>query len=61
VCGSDTESRHRLAHTVFHGQRGELRRRYREGQGDQFSALGLVLNVMVLWSTRHIDAALSAI
>jgi hypothetical protein len=40
---------------------GELRQRYREGQEDQLSALGLVLNVMVLWSTRYIDAALSAI
>ena len=26
------ESRHRLARKVFHGQRGELRQRYREGQ-----------------------------
>ena len=56
-----TESRHRLARTVFHGQRGELRQRYREGQEDQLSALGLVLNVMVLWSTRYIEAVLTAI
>ena len=27
---------------VFHGKRGELRQRYREGQEDQFGALGLV-------------------
>ena len=56
-----TEGRHRLARTVFHGQRGELRQRYREGQEDQLGALGLVLNVMVLWSTRYIDAALTAL
>ena len=29
------EGRHRLGRTVFHGQRGELRQRYREGQEDQ--------------------------
>ena len=28
------ESRHRLARKIFHGQRGELRQRYREGQED---------------------------
>ena len=30
-----TEGRHQLARTVFHGKRGELRQRYREGQEDQ--------------------------
>lgn len=35
------ESRHRLARKIFHGQRGEPRRRYREGQEDQLGALGL--------------------
>jgi TnpA family transposase len=28
------ESRHELARTIFHGKRGELRQRYREGQED---------------------------
>jgi hypothetical protein len=51
------ESRHRLARTIFHGQRGELRQAYREGQEDQLGALGLVLNAVVLWNTRYIDAA----
>ena len=37
------EGRHRLARAVFHGKRGELRQRYREGQEDQLGALGLVL------------------
>jgi hypothetical protein len=31
--------------------RGELRRRYREGQEDQLGALGLVVNLVVLWNT----------
>jgi TnpA family transposase len=47
------EGRHRLARTVFHGQRGEIRQKYREGQEDQLGALGLVLNVIVLWNTRY--------
>ena len=42
------EERHKLARAVFHGKRGELRQRYREGQEDQLGALGLVVNVIVL-------------
>jgi TnpA family transposase len=30
--------------------RGELRQRYRQGQEDLLSALGLIVNVIVLWS-----------
>ena len=41
------EGRHSVARAVFHGQRGELRQRYREGQEDQLGALGLVVNVLV--------------
>jgi hypothetical protein len=44
------EKRHSLARTVFHGKRGELRQRYREGQEYLLGALGLVVNVVVLWS-----------
>ncbi len=53
------EGRHRLARAVFHGKRGELRQRYREGQEDQLGALGLVVNVAVLWNTIYMDAALN--
>jgi TnpA family transposase len=35
------ESRHSLARDVFHGKRGELRQRSREGQEDQAGAPGL--------------------
>jgi len=52
------EGRHSLARAVFHGKRGELRQRYREGQKYQLGALGLVLNVIVLWNTIYMDAAL---
>jgi len=53
------EGRHSLARIIFHGQRGELRQRYREGQEDQLGALGLVLNALIMWNTRYMDAALS--
>jgi len=50
------EGRHMLARTVFHGKRGELRQRYRQGQEDQLSALGLAVNIIVLWNTIYIAA-----
>jgi hypothetical protein len=53
------EGRHQLARVVFHGKRGELRQRYREGQEDQLGALGLVVNVIVLWNSLYMDAALN--
>lgn len=52
------EGRHSLARDVFHGKRGELHQRYREGQEDQLSALGLVVNMIVLWNTIYMDAVL---
>jgi len=52
------EGRHGLSRVVFHGKRGELRQRYREGQEDQLGALGLVVNMIVLWNTICIQAAL---
>jgi len=52
------EGRHQLARVLFHGKRGELRQRYREGQEDQLGALGLVVNLVVLWNTIYMDAAL---
>ncbi len=54
-----SEGRHSLARAVFHGKRGELHQRYREGQEDQLGALGLVLNIIVLWNTIYMDAALN--
>ena len=54
-----TEGRHSLGREVFHGKRGEMRQKYREGQEDQLGALGLVLNAIVLWNTLYMDAALT--
>ncbi len=48
------EGRHSVAHDVFRGKRGKrskLYQRYREGQEDQLSALGLVVNMTVLRNT----------
>jgi len=53
------EGRHQLARVIFHGRRGELRQRYREGQEDQLGALGLTVNLVVLWNTIYMDAALN--
>lgn len=53
------EGRHSLARDVFLGKRGELRQKYREGQEDQLGALGLVVNVIVLWNTVYLDAVVA--
>ena len=53
------EGRHSLARAVFHGRRGEVRQRYREGQEEQLGTLGLVVNVLVLWNTYYMDAAIN--
>ncbi len=55
------EGRHALARKVFHGSKGELNQRYREGMEDQLGALGLVLNCIVLWNTVYINAVGGAV
>lgn len=55
------ESRHRLARAIAHGGNGQIRQPYRDGQEDQLAALGLVLNAVVLWNTRYLDAAVAAL
>ena len=44
---------------MFYGRRGEIRQRYREGQEEQLGTLGLVVNVLVLWNTYYMDAAIN--
>lgn len=51
------EGRHGVARVISHGRRGELRQRYREGQEDRPGAPGLVVDAVVLWNTRRLDAA----
>jgi TnpA family transposase len=52
------ESRHHLARTLRFGRKGKMYESYREGQEDELNALGLVLNMVVLWNTRYMNAAL---
>lgn len=49
------EGRHSVARAIFYGNRGELRRPYRQGQEDQLAALGFALNVLSLWNTQYMD------
>ncbi len=42
------ESRHAVARAICHGQKGEIRKRYTDGQEDQLGALGLVTNAVVI-------------
>lgn len=53
------ESRHKLARDVCHGKRGTIHQAYRDGMEDQLGAHGLVLNAIVLWTTKYIDAAVA--
>jgi TnpA family transposase len=55
------EARHSFDRAVFYGKRGELYQRYREGQEDQLSALGLVVNAIILWNTRYTEAAVETL
>ncbi|MCA9963784.1 MAG: Tn3 family transposase [Anaerolineales bacterium] len=52
------EHRHRLANAIRFDREGKMYQKYREGQEDQLNALGLVLNMVVLWTTRYMNAAL---
>lgn len=52
------EHRHRLANSIRLGRKGYMYKKYREGQEDQLNALGFVLNMVVLWTTRYMNAAL---
>jgi len=54
----ENSSRFAGARVVFHGKRGKLRQHYREGQEDQLGALGLIVNVIVLWNTIYMDAVI---
>ncbi|WP_169811714.1 Tn3 family transposase [Nocardia sienata] len=51
------EGRHDLGRTVFHGHKGEVTRAYLDGMENQLSALGLILNCIVLWNSVYLDRA----
>jgi hypothetical protein len=53
------ESRHSVARIIFHGNEGQLRQPYRDGQEDQLGALGFALNALVLWNAQYLDDAIA--
>jgi hypothetical protein len=53
------EGRHSVARVIFHGNQGELRQPYREGQEDQLGALGLALNALVVWNAQYMNDAIA--
>lgn len=55
------EGRHDLGRTVFHGHKGEVTRAYLDGMENQLSALGLILNCIVLWNSVYLDRAVHAL
>jgi TnpA family transposase len=52
------ELRGRVARWVLHGDRGQIKKKYRAGMELQLGALGLVVNIVVLWNTLYAQAAL---
>ncbi|MFC6883812.1 MULTISPECIES: Tn3 family transposase [Actinomadura] len=53
------EGRHAFARKIFHSRAGQLYQRYQDGMEDQIGVLGLVLNALVLFNTRCMDAAVT--
>ncbi|GCE02213.1 hypothetical protein EHYA_09990 [Embleya hyalina] len=53
------EGRHSLARKIFHGRPGQLYQRYQDGMEDRIGVLGLVLNALVLFNIRYMDAAVT--
>jgi len=53
------EGRHSVARIIFHGNQGQLRQPYREGQEDQLGALGFALNALVVWNAQYLDDAIT--
>ncbi len=50
---------HDSCHGICSEPRGEIRKRYREGQEDLLGAPGMVTNAVVLWNTLYMQEALS--
>ena len=55
------ETRHSMARVTAHGNQGEIRQHYKKGMEEQLGALGLVVNIAVLWNTLYTQAALELI
>ncbi|MDX1328392.1 MAG: Tn3 family transposase, partial [Arenibacter sp.] len=44
-----------------YGQRGEIRKRYKEGQENQLGALGLVTNAVILWNSIYMQKSVESL
>jgi TnpA family transposase len=55
------ESRGGLARGLHHGNKGEIRRRYKSGMELQLGALGLAVNIVIIWNTLYYQAILELI
>jgi TnpA family transposase len=55
---SHGESRGEVARHIFYGQKGRIYKRYQRGLEEQLGALGLVVNVVVVWNTDYMSAIL---
>jgi TnpA family transposase len=53
------KSRHKPAREICHGKKGTIHQAHRDRMEDQLGSLGLVLNAVVLGTTRCIDAAVA--
>ncbi|MQY10268.1 hypothetical protein SRB5_03750 [Streptomyces sp. RB5] len=53
------ESRHKLARDICLGKKGTIHQAHRDGMDDKLGQLGLVLNAVVLWTTRYIGAVVA--
>ncbi len=52
------ELRNSVGREVYHGNRGAMREKYKEGMESQLGALGFVVNAITFWNTRYMQAAL---
>jgi TnpA family transposase len=55
------ETENGLERIIMYGRKGGLYKTTREGQEDQLNALGLVSNIIVVWNTIYMQAAIDAI
>lgn len=53
------EGRWGISRKICYGHRGEIRKRFKEGQEDQLGAIGLVTNICILWQTIYMNEALN--
>jgi len=53
------EGHNSLVRTVAHGHKGQLYEKYLAGLEEQLGALGFVVNCIVVWNTRYMQAALN--